>query len=208
VRRAPCAVRRAPCLCSCSCWCWCWCWCWQKLQLVDHGPWRNLHRFSRSGSELRGFRVGMPCARTGGMAGWKRVEEIAAFRLSVQLRDDILELSDGPRFRGAADLRDQIRDSAASAPRNLSEGFDRYFHGEFAFFAGVAKGSLGETINHLDDSRRRGAVSAEDHARLISLAIEARKATAGLLRYLLSSGAPGETRPPRRRLPRRAPQIP
>lgn len=142
------------------------------------------------------------------MAGWKSVEEIDAFRLSAQLRDEILQVSDEPRFRAEADVRDQIRESAASAPRNISEGFDRYFHGEFAFFAGVAKGSLGETINHLDDAQKRRALSEPQHARLLALAIQARKATAGLLRYLLSTDAPGEPPRRRRRLPRRSPPSP
>jgi hypothetical protein len=76
-----------------------------------------------------------------GMAGWKSVEEIVAYQLSVELRDEITRLTmDGP-VTSDFKFRNQIRDSAASATRNLSEGFDRYRHPEFAHLASVAKSS-------------------------------------------------------------------
>jgi four helix bundle protein len=52
--------------------------------------------------------------------------------------------------------RDQVRDSTASAARNIAEGFGRYTPKEFARFPGYARASLIETQNHLIDGFDRG----------------------------------------------------
>jgi len=127
------------------------------------------------------------------MAGWKSVDEIAAYRFAVQLRDDIFRLTESGRVARDFDFRRQLRDSSGSAARNLAEGFERYFHGEFAYFTSIAKGSLGETINHLHDGRARGYLEPDDHQRLHDLAVRTRKAVSGLLKHLLSTEAPGES---------------
>jgi len=131
-------------------------------------------------------------AHFGSMAGWTSVAEIDAYRLAVELRDQVGRLVESGRAAKDFNFRDQIRDSTSSVTRNLAEGFDRYGHGEFAYFANVAKGSLGETIDALKEGREKRYFTDEDFNRLNSLAESARKATTGLLRYLLSSKAPGE----------------
>ena len=136
------------------------------------------------------------------MAGWKSVDEIEAYRLSVALRDRIIALTAKGVFNRDFTLLGQIRDSSASAPSNLSEGFQRYFHGEFGYLTSVAKGSLGETINHLHDAAARRYIDKDEHSSLIELATKALKATSGLLRYLRSSEAPGDNRR-RKRKPKR-----
>ena len=90
------------------------------------------------------------------MAGWKSVDEIDAYRLAVEPRDEIGRLTDSGRAAKDFKFRDQMRDAAASTTRNLAERFDRYFHGEFGYFAGVAKGSVGETIDALREGRAKG----------------------------------------------------
>jgi four helix bundle protein len=145
----------------------------------------------------------MRAASVGRMAGWKSVEEIAAYVIAVELRDDIGRLTQAGPAAKDFKFRDQIRDSAASATKNLSEGFDRYYHGEFAYLAGVAKGSLGETIDALKEGKAKNYFSLQDFDRLFALAEKARKATAGLIRYLQSSEAPGECRAKRRTKRRR-----
>ena len=82
-------------------------------------------------------------------------EELFAWRLSAQLRDQIIVAVDrGPAARDYK-FRDQIKDSSASAPRNLCEGFYRFNPKEFAYFTRVARASLGETKNHLGDGLAR-----------------------------------------------------
>ena len=142
------------------------------------------------------------------MAGWKSVEEIDAYRLAVELRDDIGRFTDSGPVTRDFKFRDQIRDASSSTTRNLSEGFDRYFHGEFAYFAGIAKGSLGETIDLLKDAKEKKYLFPEEFDRLLRLAVRAKKATGGLLSYLRSSEAPGESARRRKRKRRKKPPGP
>ena len=102
--------------------------------------------------------------------------ELFAWKLSAQLRDAIVaQTVSGPVARDF-EFRDQIRDSAASAPRNLSEGFYRFNPKEFAYFTSVARSSLGETKNHLEDGRKRGLFRRE-FQRLLNLASWAKATT-------------------------------
>ena len=124
------------------------------------------------------------------MAGWTSVEEIVAYQLSVELRDEITRLTmDGP-VTSDYKFRNQIRDSAASAARNLSEGFDRYRHPEFAHLASVAKASLAETITSLEDGKARRYFTLSDLTRLVKVAVRAKKTTAGLIRHLRTTPTP------------------
>jgi len=84
-----------------------------------------------------------------------------------------------------------MRDSAASAPRNIAEGFGRYRPAEFARFLEIARGSLTETHNHLRDGRERGYFTAADQSRRALLAARAAIATTRLIRYLRSLKSPG-----------------
>jgi four helix bundle protein len=143
--------------------------------------------------------AGMGGALGQSMAGWTSVEEIKAYVMSRDLRDRIHDLVDnGPAARDF-DFAGQIRKSSSSAPANISEGFDRYYHGEFGYLASVAKASLAETINHLEEPRAKKYFPATTRKELLELAIRAKKATSGLLRHLLTSDAPGEQRRPKRR---------
>jgi four helix bundle protein len=110
-------------------------------------------------------------------------DELDCWQLSAELRDRILTLSESWKSQ---DLKfyDQIRDAACSAPRNLSEGFGYYKPRVFAKHARIARASLLEVQNHLDDARRRRLLT-EDQARSVhALTRRALGATTGLIRYL------------------------
>ena len=124
------------------------------------------------------------------MAGWKEIDDVIAYRRVVALRDEILRLTDGSAAARDWGFRDQIRDSARSAPRNLAEGFYRYNHKEFAYFASIARGSIGETINHIRDGATQGYFAIEDVTRLLESSQEAMRTITGLLRHLRTSSAP------------------
>jgi four helix bundle protein len=124
------------------------------------------------------------------VAGWKSVEEIVAYQLGVQLRDRILQFVDSGAIPHNYQLRDQICDAARSVPANISEGFDRYMHGQFGYHAGVAKASLGELETHLDEVRKRGFISEALLREFITLLIRTRKTTTGLIRHLRTTEAP------------------
>ena len=77
-----------------------------------------------------------------------------------------------------------VKRAAASAPRNISEGFARYNHREFQQFLRIARGSLGELQDALIDARDRHFVSAVEFEEMWSLSESALGATTRLMKYL------------------------
>lgn len=78
------------------------------------------------------------------------------WRLANELKLGVYGLiGSGPASRDL-EFRSQIRNAAASAPRNIAEGFGRYYPREFSQYLRVANGSLMETSNHVRDGVDRG----------------------------------------------------
>lgn len=120
------------------------------------------------------------------MAGVSRFEDLHAWKLAVDLRDEVLRLTETGLVLRDRDFRGQIRDSARSAPRNLSEGFDKFSPREFCRYARIARGSIAETKNHVLDGLKQGYFTAPEADRMLSLSRCARAATTGLMKYLHS----------------------
>jgi four helix bundle protein len=120
------------------------------------------------------------------VAGFKRVEDIVGWQLSVELRDAIVKLTEtGAAARDAA-FRDQIRRSSRSTPANVAEGFGLFKPRSFAKHVRIARGSLLETRNHVDEGCTRKYFTKEQGDDLKRLATRAIVALSRLLRYLES----------------------
>jgi four helix bundle protein len=120
------------------------------------------------------------------MATVRRYEDFYAWQLARDLRDAIFTLTEtGPVLQNFK-FRDQIRRSSSSPPANIAEGFGRFKPREFAQFMRVARASLSETRNHLQDGRNKKYFSEEDTERLLKLLARAMIAATRLLRYLES----------------------
>jgi four helix bundle protein len=70
----------------------------------------------------------------------------------------------------------QLRESAASGPSNIAEGFGRYKPAQFRHFLDIAIASITETANHLRDGVDRKHFTVTDLAPLLTLAARARGA--------------------------------
>jgi four helix bundle protein len=134
---------------------------------------------------LTAFDFGAAFAASLTMAGATDFSELAAWQLSVELRRLVLSVVERPQFTDRA-LREQMADAAASAPRNIAEGFGRFQGREFAQFLRVAIGSLFETRNHVLDAFDRGYLTVEERDRAVTLSRRAIAATTRLRAYLLS----------------------
>jgi four helix bundle protein len=135
------------------------------------------------------------------MAAARSFTELDAWKLSNQLKlgvYDLIRLGDASRD---LEFRNQIRNAAASAPRNIAEGFGRYVPREFAQYLRVANGSLMETSNHLQDGVDRRYFRPEQIAELQLLAKRASAATTRLIKYLQHATPPN----PRTREPKNHP---
>ena len=118
------------------------------------------------------------------MAGARRFEDLIVWQLSVRIRDRIDVLVASGAAARDFKFRDQIRDSSASPPRNIAEGFLRFNPAEFAYFMNVAKGSLGETQNHLLHGKEQKYFNEKDFTELWRLICRAIKAANHFHAYL------------------------
>jgi four helix bundle protein len=129
-----------------------------------------------------------------GVPGVKRYEDLVCWRLAYELQREVWAITATGAVVRDFKFRDQIRDAAASAPRNIAEGFGRYRPAEFARFLDIARGSLTETHNHLRVGQDLGYFTVHDHSRLALLTGRAAIATTRLIRYLRSAKSPGARR--------------
>jgi four helix bundle protein len=111
-------------------------------------------------------------------------DELDTWQISSELKLGVYELIRKPIVQRDLDFRDQMQDSARSAPRNIAEGFGRYLPREFSQYLRVANGSLMETSNHLRDGCDRGYFTKAEIEPLLILARRASAAVTRLLRYL------------------------
>jgi four helix bundle protein len=125
----------------------------------------------------------------------RRFEELETWQLANAVKKKVYELIDTSRARSDRGFCDQITESAASAPANLSEGFGYYRHPEFAKHTRIAKSSLMETQNHLADGVDRKFWSQERAQAVHKLADRAIGACVRLLAHLETTDAPGTTGP-------------
>ena len=124
------------------------------------------------------------------MAGFKDFREIVAWQLSRDVKLLAYELLAKPRVAGDFKFRDQLRDAARSAPRNIAEGHARFKHKEFAQFVRIAKGSLGEVLDHFIDAVDNGYLTPAEFPSHEHACKKALKAVSGLIRYLESTPDP------------------
>ena len=118
------------------------------------------------------------------MKGVWRFQDLLAWQLAVQLQEIVNGYCEKPLIKRDFKFRDQLTDAAASAPRNIAEGFGRVYHREFARFAIIAKGSEQEVLNHLIDAHRRNYIDDAEYDRADHAARKAIKVLNGLIAYL------------------------
>ena len=118
------------------------------------------------------------------MAGVRSYKELDAWKLSVELRDGIINATQQHPSGRHSDFCEQVRSSARSAASNIAEGFGAYKPREFARFTRIARRSLMETENHLLEAEAQHYF--DDHAcrNLLATCRRALGATTRLLRYL------------------------
>ena len=123
------------------------------------------------------------CARSPGMSV-RSHRDLRAWQKADAVRRRVLQLTIQAAAHRDFGFRDQAERAAASACRNLAEGFARHHHRDFARFVNISRASLGELLDSLDEARIKGYVDANGHAQLDAQIREAMRVSGGLLRYL------------------------
>lgn len=117
------------------------------------------------------------------MAGARHFRDLDCWQLANELKLEIYRFVEATNTKKDLRFRDQIKDAAASAPRNIAEGFGRRTHREFAHYLDIARGSLMECQNHLQDAVDRGYLAKDHFEKMNSLAQRTCGAVAALQRY-------------------------
>src|SRR6187399_2697584 len=132
--------------------------------------------------------------------------ELEAWQLAHQVRVRMMELASRPQVARNFDFVNQTETAARSACRNIAEGFWRYQHPQFAQFLNIAKASLGELLDSVDEALARNYVTPQEYESLNKLVSSALASTTSLHRYVSTMPTPPSksSRPKRRRTARRS----
>jgi four helix bundle protein len=123
------------------------------------------------------------------VAGANRFEELLSWQRMHELNIEVWKATEhGPVARDF-DFRNEIRDAADSAERNIAEGFGRFNPPVFANFLDFSRASALETKSLLKKGLAVGYFKAEEATRLESLADRGLQAVAKFQRYLRSPEA-------------------
>jgi len=123
------------------------------------------------------------------MAAVDRFEDLVSWQRMYELSVEVFKATEhGPGSRDWK-YRDQIRDAADSAERNVAEGFGRYDPPVFARFLDFSRASAEETKALLKKGAALGYFTQADFERLDLLASRGLQAVARLQRYLRSPEA-------------------
>jgi len=123
------------------------------------------------------------------MSGARGFEELVSWQRMHELNIEVWNATEHGRAGRDFDFRDQIRDAADSAERNIAEGFGRYKPLVFANFLDFSRASACETRSLLRKGFICGYFSADHFDRLDELAVRGLQAVASFQRYLRSPAA-------------------
>ena len=125
----------------------------------------------------------------GGMSGARDFEELVAWQRMHELNVEVWKATESGRVGRDFDFRNEIRDAADSAERNIAEGFGRYRPLVFANFLDYARASACETRSLLRKGVACGYFTVEGFDGLETLAVRGLQALAKFQRYLRSPAA-------------------
>ena len=154
-----------------------------------------------------GFRFRSACRvqHARAMATAHSHEELVVWQLAQELKLEVYKLLKTGAVARDFELRNQLRRSAASAPRNIAEGFGRFLPRLFIQYLRIANGSLKETYDALGDACDRGHLTRNEVLPLQRLTKRASSATASLIGYLEHAKPPDDTRDDDRKRRRKRP---
>ena len=112
------------------------------------------------------------------------VEDLVAYDMARSLRKEISLLCKSFPKSESFRLNDQLLRSSRSIAANIAEGFGRHHHQENIQFCRQARGSLVETIEHLNCALDEGYMSQSDYQRIRAHVDGTWKVLNGYIAYL------------------------
>ncbi len=126
----------------------------------------------------------------------KTFEELECYKLGRELRKAVSTFCKTLPREEEYRLKDQIIRSSRSVTANISEGYGRHHHKENAQFCRTARGSLTETLEHLNTALDEEYLTDNEYAEMRKLLEETWKVLNGYISYLqrcAKTGVPSST---------------
>ena len=120
--------------------------------------------------------------------------DLRAWQAARAFKIAVYALTDAGTLVRDERLRSQLREAAASAASNISEGFGRFDPVDFGRFLKMARASIIECQNHLQDAVDRRHIADDVRQAHDTLAQTALMEIGGLLDYLQSPEATANAR--------------
>ena len=120
----------------------------------------------------------------------RHYEDLIFWQLATELKIRLYRVVERDHVKRDFKYVDQVRDSAASGPRNIAEGFGRRSNAEFLHYLDIARASLNEVQNHLKDGVHRRYIEEPEFKELLTLNRRALGALARFQRYLRRNKRP------------------
>jgi len=130
------------------------------------------------------------------MGELKTFETLECYKLGRELRKVVSRFCKTLPREEEYRLKDQIIRSSRSVTANISEGYGRHHHKENLQFCRTARGSLTETLDHLNTAQDEEYLTDEQYAALRAQLEESWKVLNGYIAYLqkcATSGVPSST---------------
>ena len=116
--------------------------------------------------------------------GAKTYKDLVFRQLCNELRQNIIAFTSCEPARSHRRFSDHIREAVSAACSNAAEGFGHRTHAEFAQFMSVARASVMETQDKLDEALQSGYIAQAGYDDLVHLASRAIGAGTKLSIYL------------------------
>jgi four helix bundle protein len=99
----------------------------------------------------------------------RHFSQLVCWQLARDLHREVFRITSKRAFNANFDLRDQVRDAASSARRNIAEGFGRRTHKDQANFFATALTSLNEVEDELGEAVDNGYVTIDEIGKALNL---------------------------------------
>jgi four helix bundle protein len=116
--------------------------------------------------------------------------DLEVWRLADDIRRKMVQITARSNVRRDFGFCDQTDRAASSACRNIAEGFYRFSHPEFAHFLKIARGSLGELLDSLDEARQKGYMTEQEAVTIEASIARAMAKILALHKHLTSNPTP------------------
>ena len=96
------------------------------------------------------------------MPAARHFSELICWQLARELQREIFKITSKAAFDRNLDLRNELRDAASSARRNIAQGFGRRTHRDIANFFNVSLTSVSEVEDELGEAVDNRYVTVEE----------------------------------------------